>query len=472
MDAYDKPLPSAAEFKDTSKRFVWLLAVLLVLGLTGFFLARPVYKVIKTRRALGMVEATEANLKAGNWDEALRSVKVMLELAPTEPKIIRLAAQYCTQRSMGDGINYWQMLIGKPGATREDLLSYLELCLNFNRTDIVVPQLESLLRTSPNDPAFLRLYVRALQASAPPEVARLAARRWLNTEPGDEEAQLALGAMLSGSSREQERAEGRRLLWGLAVGQGQYHQEAVDALLPSPELTSAECKVLLNTIADRPGRQIAVLNLRLKLEPGRRAELADELARSAKAAGTPAALAQAASWFADHGEVDRVLDLLPEDKVGKDPVLLTARLQALLEKDRLAEVQPYLEMENPPVEPYLLHCLRALTAQKSGHPQVVLGHFQSALAACTNNPAKLQFVAGYAERVGEPRAAVAAYERMMVWPPLTFTAGREILRLLSPLDDTKSSREILRRLEQFMPGDESILLASTYFGFLLGEKLP
>lgn len=472
MNAYDKTLPSIAEFKDTSKRFAWMLTVVLVLGLTGFFSARPIYKVVKTRRALGMADEVEANLKAGNWDETARGLKVVLELAPTHPRIIRLAAQYCTRRSMVEGINYWQMLMGKPGATREDLLSYLELCLNFNRTDLVVPQLESLLATNQIDPALLRLYVRSLQASAPPPVALLAARRWLNNLPGDEEAQLALGTLLTGSAQAEERGEGRRLLWGLAVGQGAFRLAAIDTLLPSPDLTSAECQVLLKSLTDRPDRRIAILNLRLKLEPERRAELTDELARSARATGTPAALAEAASWFADRGEVDRVLELLPADKAGKDPLLLTARLQALLERNRLDEVQPYLDLENPPVEPYLLHCLQALAAQKSGHPQVVLGHFQSALAACTNNPAKLQFVAGYAERVGQPRAAIAAYERMMVWPPLTFAAGREILRLLSPLDDTKSSRETLRRLEQFMPGDEAIFLASTYFGFLLGEKLP
>ncbi len=472
MDAYDETLPPVAEFKDTSKRFIWLLVVLLVLGLIGFFSARPIYKFVKTKRALGMADEVEANLQAGKWDEVVRGLKVVLELAPTEPRIIRLAAEYCTQRSMVEGINYWQMLLHKPGSTRQDLLKYLELCLNFNRTDIVVPQLESLLATNHNDPDLLRLYVRALQAGAPPAAALQAGRIWLNNRPGDEEAQLALGTMLIGSPQTEERGEGRRLLWGLAVGQGLQHAAAVDALVSLADLTPAECQLLLKSLADRPDRRAAILNLRLKLEPERKAELTDELARSAKATGTPAALAEAASWFADHGDVDRVLDLLPAEKVAKEPVLLTARLQALLEKNRLDEVQPYLDMENPPVEPYMLHCLQALVAQKSGHPQVVIGHLQSALAACTNNPAKLQFVAGYAERTGQPRAAIAAYERLMVWPPLTYSSGREILRLLSPLDDAKESREVLRRLEQFMPGDEPIFLASTYFGFLLGEKMP
>lgn len=473
MNAYDESLPEAAEFKDTSKKFVWLLAILLVLGLAGFFAARPVYKIVKTKRALSLAAQVEANMKAGQWDEALQGLRVILELAPTQPKVLRLAAEYCTSRASADGINYWQMLLATPEGTRADLLAYLDLCLNFNRTDIAVPQLESLLATNRDDPELLRLYVRSLHASAAPSLAIQAARHWLEIRPADDEAQFTLGMLLPSSATNSETwPEGRSLLWSLAVGQGRFHESAVDALVQNADLTPAECQVLLKSFKDRADRRLTVLKLKVRIEPSRRAELVNAFVQSAKASGTPEALAEAATWFADAGEIDRVLEILPEEKAGKIPVLLTARLQALLEKNRLTEVQPYLEMENPPVEIYMLHCLQALAAQKAGRPQLVLGHFESALAACTNQPAKLHFVAGYAERIGQPRAAVAAYERLMRWPPLTLTAGKEIMRLLGPLDDAKASREVLRRLEQFLPGDESLFLASAYFGFLLREHLP
>jgi hypothetical protein len=57
-------------------------------------------------------------------------------------------------------------------------------------------------------------------------------------------------------------------------------------------------------------------------------------------------------------------------------------------------------------------------------------------------------------------------------PTATYTAGREVLRLLSAIDDTKRAWEALNRLTQFMPGDESLFSSSAYFGFLLGERLP
>jgi tetratricopeptide (TPR) repeat protein len=472
MNAYDESLPPAAEFKDTSKKFVWALAILLVLGLAGFFSARPVYRLFKTRRALGLATEVEANIKAGNWDDALHGLKVILELAPTNPRVLRLAAEYCTRLSLMDGLNYWEMLLKTPEATRQDLLQYLDLCLNFNRTDITGPQLEGMLATNRDDPDLLRLWVRSLHASATPSQAVAAARHWLEVRPADDESQFTLGMLLNGSTNADERAEGRRLLWGVAVGQGKLHPDAVDALAASPDLTSAECQVLLKSLAGRTDRRLTVLRLQVRVEPDRRAELVEAFAQAARTAESPVALAEAATWFADTGEVDRVLEILPPEKVAKHPGLLTARLQALLEKNRLVEVQPYLDMDNPPVEPYMLHCLQALAAQKSGRPQLVLGHFESALAACTNQLNKLQFVAGYAERIGQPRAAAAAYQRLMQYPSLALFAGREMLRLLAPLDDAKASREVLRRLERTIPGDESIFLASTYFGFLLGERLP
>jgi tetratricopeptide (TPR) repeat protein len=315
MNAYDESLPEAAEFKDTSKKIVWLLAILLVLGLAGFFAARPVYKIVKTKRALSLAAQVEANMKAGQWDEALQGLRVILELAPTQPKVLRLAAEFCTSRASADGINYWQMLLATPEGTRADLLAYLDLWLNFNRTDIAVPQLESLLATNRDDPDLLRLYVRSLHASAAPSLAIQAARHWLEIRPTDDEAQFTLGMLLPSSATNSETwPEGRSLLWSLAVGQGRFHESAVDALVQNADLTPAECQVLLKSFKDRADRRLTVLKLQVRIEPSRRAELVNAFVQSAMKSGTPEALAEAATWFADAGEIDRVLEILPEEK--------------------------------------------------------------------------------------------------------------------------------------------------------------
>ena len=396
----------------------------------------------------------------------------MVGLAPTEPRVLRLVANYCAKVGSSEGLNYWQLLLTTPEATREDHLRYLELCLAFNRSDLAGPHLQGLLKAAPTDPDYLRLQVRMVRSTGSPAEAIVAAREWVKARPEDPEALFALGTFKTGSTIEEERARGRRILWGLAVGQGPFRDPSIDVLAPSAELTDAECQILLRSLAGRTDRRTTILTLQLRLEPGRRDELVDAMAKAALADGTLPALAEAAAWFADRGEMVRVLEMLPKDKIEKNTALVTARLQSLMELGRLDEVQPYLDMSEPPVETYMLHCLRATAAQKSSRPQLVLGHFENAIAACSNQPSRLQFVAGYAERVGQPRAAIAAHESLMRWPQLTYASGREILRLVKPLYDTKLVAGTLRRLSQFMPSDDSLFVADTYYGLLLGESRP
>lgn len=471
-DSGEVQISSGPEFKDTSKYFVIGLVLAAVLAIGGWVSARPAYRMVKRHRALGMTAAVAADIDAGRWEEAGRSLKVVLEMAPTEPKVLRLAARFCTKRGLEAGINYWQLVLASPEATVQDHLGYAELAVSFNRADIAGPELRSLIATNRTDPALLRLYVRFLRNTDSPAAAILAARFWLENLPSSDEAELTLGFLLLASMDANERAEGRRLLWPLAVGHGSFRSQAIDALVPSRELNSAENQILLNSLADRKDRRAWIVELKTKLKPEERTAILDEYEADARQADDVAVLAEAVGWFAEHSEPKRALALLPVEVVKKNPSLLSARLQVLLELDRADEVRPFLESDKSGVEPYIAHCLQALTALKAGQHQMVTVHFMSAISACTNQPARLQFVAGYAERIGQPMAAVAAYERLMTWPPATYTAGREVLRLLSSIDDTKRAWEALNRLTQFMPGDESLFSSSAYFGFLLGERLP
>lgn len=468
----DVPVSSGPEFRDTSKYFIIGIVLAAVLAIGGWMSARPVYRIIKRQRALATLSATVAEMEAGKWVEAGRSLKVLLEMAPGEPKVIRLAAQFCTKRSLQEGFNYWQMLLNSPEATFEDHMGYAELAVNFNRADIAGPELRELLRTNRTSEPLFRLYVRFLRNTDSPATAILGTRFWLENFPSSDEAQLTLGMLLSYSPNADERAEGRRFLWPLAVGRGEYRNQAVDLLIPSNELNSAENQILLSSVAERKDRRAWYYELRTKLDPVRRKEILDEFEQEARQSDNANSLAEAVGWFASRGEPKRSLALLPPEVVQKHTNLLSARLQVLLELDKLEEVRPYLESDKNNVAPYIGHCLQAMAAQKAGQAQMVMVHFMSAIAACTNQPMQLQFVAGYAERVGQPMAAIYAYEKLMNWPPATYSAGREVLRLLTAVDDTRRAWEALNRLSQFLPGDDALFSSSAYFGFLLGERLP
>lgn len=255
-------------------------------------------------------------------------------------------ANYCSRVGSAEGINYWQQLLTTLEATHEDHLRYLELCLAFNRSDLAGPHLQGLLKTDPTDPDYLRFHVRWVRDTGSLAEAIAAARGWVRVRSEDPEAQFALGSFLSGAVSAEERAEGRRILWGFAVGQGAFRDASIDVLAagadPGRELSGAGCRILLKSLVGHTDRRTTLLGLRL--EPERRAERVAERAKAALADGSVPALAEAAAGFADRGDLVRVLEMLPPEKIGKQTALVTARLQALMELGRLDEVQPYLDM--------------------------------------------------------------------------------------------------------------------------------
>lgn len=465
----DPSLPKFDDFRDTSRRFVILLVALLVLGLAGYFAARPVYRWFKTKRAVALVEQGNQAMQQADWDEVSRVVQTTLQLAPANEHVLRLAARYCSQGNLVEGLHFWQQLKARNMATLEDDVAFARLALAVGRTDLITPLLETLRDTQPNDRRVLGLLIQLQRQKGSPAEALQTARAWLERSPGDSEAELTLGGLLLGSGLMADRREGRGLLWGIALGDSAFRWEAAQLLAKSAELTSGELRVLLKQVQDQPDRQPLRYTLWLRLEPERRAEIVNQFVQESLAEGSLRRLAQAAAWLAEHEEVARVPEVLPKDKVEKHPPLLTARLQALIETGNLEEVQPYLEMERPPVEEYMMHCLQALAAQEAGKPQLIAGHFEQAISACGNRPGPLRFVGGYAERIAQPQAAIAAYRRLMAWPAATVEAARRILPLASGLNDTPLVRETLMQLAAFMPGDENVALAAAYFAGVMNE---
>lgn len=173
---------------------------------------------------------------------------------------------------------------------------------------------------------------------------------------------------------------------GLGPRKSRFSTNAVEKLAASPELSQGENLVLLKQIENRPDQLVTSYVLRIKLNPNQMAELVNSMVKAVVEDGSVAQLAAAASWLADNKQTARVLDVLPMKLAEKNPVLMTGRLQALLELGELAEVKRFLELDTSKVEAFMLHCLRAYSAMKEGKPQLMAGHFENALAAAAGFP--------------------------------------------------------------------------------------
>jgi tetratricopeptide (TPR) repeat protein len=465
----DQVAPQFADIRDTSRRFVVLLGTLAVLALVGLLGARPAYRWFKGQRALAMVAQGEAAALTNDWAQVGRVVQTTLRLAPEETRVLRLAARYSSHENLPAGLNYWPMVQAKEPLSLDDQYDYASLAVSLGRTDVSAQLLQRLVATNQIDPKVLRLVVIHSQAVGSMNEAINAARRWVSEVPGNEEAENALAGLLFGRPSPAERREGRGLLWGLALGKSRFSTNAVEKLAASPELSQGENLVLLKQIENRPDQLVTSYILRIKLNPGQEPELINGMVKAVLEDGSVPQLAAAASWLADNKHVSRVLDVLPMKVAEKNPVLMTGRLQALLENGQTAEVKRFLELDTSKVEAFMLHCLRAYAAQKEGKPQLMAGHFENALAAAGGVPSRLRFVAGYAERIGQPTAAISAYKRLMGWPPATLESAQNILRLASALNDTRTLRESTGQLANYLPGDRGVAILDAYLGALLQD---
>lgn len=361
------------------------------------------------------------------------------------------------------------MVQSRTGLTLDEQYSFARLAVAMGRTDLSAQLLQRLVATNQIDPKVLRLVVTHAEAVGNPQEAINAARRWVSETSGNPEAESALGNLLFGRPSAAERREGRGLLWGLALGKGVYSTNAIEKLAASRELSQGENLVLLKQIENDPAFLVSSYILRIKLNPDQEQELVDAMISGVLKRAEPAELAKTASWLADNKLVNRVLDVLPEKLAEQNPILMTGRLQALLESGQLAEVKRFLELDTSKVEAFMLHCLRAYAAGKEEKPQLMAGHFENALAAAGNNPSRLRFIAGYAEQVGQPAAAIAAYRRLMQWPPATVEAGQQIMKLAAALKDTRVLRDATSQLAAYLPGDRGVAILNAYLSALLQD---
>ena len=273
----------------------------------------------------------------------------------------------------------------------------------------------------------------------------------------------------------QLRAEGRRRLWGLAVGDGPHHGTATDLLVGSPELTSGERELLARSVAARPGKrfrdQLVLAELRLRLEPGRSNALVAETVRAlwpqAGADGLPAL----GSWASQRGGSAALLGLISAESSRTNRLLLPLRAIALADTgdwDGLAQV---LNGSAGPLGPFLTAALKGRLALAQNRRAEAEGHFRSALEQPGLVANQARFIAREAERAGFTQLAIQAWQRLLADPEETVTAALQVLRLVQPLDDAPLVLATVKRLHEFLPGDDHVAGERAWLELLLQQDI-
>lgn len=453
----------------------WLIGGLILIGLAliGALGARPVYQAYKVRRGLERAGKVARAMEANDLKEAAANLRMAITLAPGEPEVWRVAGRFCARVGNLDGLQYWQRLAQLPEFSLSERLEFAEFAQRLDRVDLVARQLPVLLASPKPDARVWRLAVLHQIRLGDQSNAAEAARRWLAQDPTDEEVQLILGETLLSHPDARMRAEGKGLVWGLALGNGRWSRMAVAGLASYLDLSRGELELLLRAGERRDASPALLTGLRLRLTPERRGEWMAALVSSGSTTNLARRL-EAVAFLADHQETGLALELMPETIAGTDPRLRTARLQALLELGRTAEAEREMSALKPEdgIESHFRLCLEAQVAVKAGKSEQASRLLQQAVDACGNRPAPLRFCAVYAERLMmAPRVAMVAYQRLAGTPGNTVSAGREVLRIALALDDVVEARAALRQLSRFLAQDEGFLVGSAYMDLLVDARL-
>jgi hypothetical protein len=455
----------------------WLVITLIVAIGTANQWARPVYRHIKQQRGQRMAPEIQRLLGEGSvrFPEVGQKLRLALALAPEDPTLLRLAGQYSLRARVESGLNYYQMLTDGGNATRQDRLDHATMAIALNRLEVAFAQVKALLEEDPDDREALALRIRIFERKEDQPRALAAAMEALRRHSLDESLQLVTGRLLILATNDARQTQGRRLLWGLSVGDGPLRDPAVELLAGVTNLSVAEDRSLLKELRRRTNASLSdrlnAAKVQLRLDPDQRGPILESLVAQFRTGADTNQLGQLATWLLTLEEPEMLLRTVSSDVAQLNGHLLSCRLEALAALRRWEELQPLLEAPPSVLDPVHLHCLRALLAAKGERPSNPDPHFELALTAAENNAARLWLVARSAEQAGRSAMAIEAWKRVIYNPVFALQAAREILRLAQPLDDLRLVRDTLARVAELVPSDEPLAAQLAYLNLVLDEHL-
>ncbi len=438
----------------------------------------PVYKQFKVFRGRSLAKQLErlvTNLPPDHV-ECGRLVRIMLATAPQDPAVLRSTAHYCVMLRLDAGFNYWEMLMESPReATRKDRIEYAQFALEMNRMEAAQKQLKQILTANPKDAEGLRLSVQLFNLRREPEQAEIAARFAVAAYPFDEHMQGVLGQALISSTNAAKRAEGRRVLWPLAIGHGAMQNPAMSLLIPNRELTRGENTVLLHELESwtnqTPTSLLQAASLRLKIDPTNQQSIVQRTIDELSQGADPSRLRPLALWLGHQRQYEALLRVLPTELASQSPETASLRLGALAELERWRELRSLLEDASNPADASHRHALRGLLAAREGKGSEIDRWFELALTTAGGYPHRVRIVAETAQFARQTNAALAAWNRLLLYSPMALDASRHIIALQRDIMDPQVLRNTMERMADFLPTDPLVVSRLAYYRLLLDDHV-
>jgi tetratricopeptide (TPR) repeat protein len=453
-----KKTPAPAPKRSWGRWVFWTM-ILLMAGAAGS------YKIglpwARQLRGVAYAEEAEALLPSGDFKAAFSKLDAALRFAPDNPQVVRTGAHMFKGIGNSTGLELFEKLMASGAASLRDRKAYIELAIALRRSDLAGRELEPLLKGNPKDLELVHLLALQQEIAGDHKRAAQTAEYALSLEPNNRKSQLLLGSLLIRSTDKPIQKSGERLLWGIALANGEFTNQAVDALAESADLSEGETHLLIREFLSRTNLQAGDLiqaeNLRIKLNPAITAETVTRTSTLISATNsTPEMLSFLGQWCLQHSQAKAALRVIPETMAATNSSLASVRSFALAQSGQWEALVKILDNKNSVLEPSVTHLLRGQRALSRDDRKTAEVEFQNALQQSDLTIDRVVLIARTAEVTGYPVVAVKAYQRLFKVPGRGIWAAVESLRVLRGLDDAVLLRDVLRELNRQLPGDDSV----------------
>lgn len=465
------------------KRLVVTLS-LIAFSLGAIFGAKPLYRELKARRALAIVEQAGAAMDRGEPGEAsvlLRQAALMaFQDERVSDRLIYQAARGGDMASVAE--------IGKKidqgNASTDEIIVFAEKSLGAGRANDVSRAIKTLPADLSPAQAAKRAAIQAalFTAEGQPGQAETVLRQSIGSLPASELGALRVmlaNLLLSGGDTSRAD-EARLLLEEAAHGEDESSLAALRVLAASQAGITPEAQKHLDATIARLRKhprasaadELFIARLILSSNPDRQKEaVANLVSRLRESDSGIDDRVAAARWLVGLRAHEAVLDLVTAEEASKHAGALMARIDALSGLDRWDECSQTIETNRGGTVPdTLYHLFRARIAETRGDEAAQEAEKRQLrqVMQFAELPHVL-FAARYAETTGWKPEAFAAWRILAADGNAKVDALRGQIRNMPPTSTAADGLEISNALLALQPQDPSARLSAAYFA-LLAQK--
>jgi tetratricopeptide (TPR) repeat protein len=460
------------------------LVALLILGVIGFLVARPIRNALRSWQARRHAEHAFAFIDQQKWGEARDEATAAYRLQASEPEAIRAVGRLLSRAGQGEALEFWKKLREIAPLAREDLRDEARVALRVNDTARADGAAAELLAATEGGPSptdwLIAVDVRLRKHSF--DQAQGLAEKVLASPKANRREQLQANIALDNIARNAgptssiDLGKVNERIVALSTGDDDVSLDALTFLAARAAAASTESKPplpidqLIESINHHPlakaPHQLLAADLEISQHRDQRDEIVQRTIEHWKG-GNNEGLTALAAWLYRNGEQQRFVEAISVDRALQTRELFLQYVDALAALSRWDEIRRIIESERFPLDPVIEHMYLARCFAQQGQENGAENNWQRALEDAAGDLNKLLTLGEYAEKNGAERVATTAFEAAAVANPKSRQAQQGRLRIAYSARDTKRVHALLQEMLKIWPNDTAIQNDEAYIHLLL-----